>query len=118
MILQHRWEELYDEVKAMKAACGPKIHMKSILAIGELGNMANVYKASLVCMMAGSDFIKTSTGKESINAILPVGLVMCRLVNQTLLQYFLFLSINFQSDPRILRANGICGRVQAGWRDS
>ena len=102
MILQHRWEELYDEVKAMKAACGPKIHMKSILAIGELGNMANVYKASLVCMMAGSDFIKTSTGKESINAILPVGLVMCRLVNQTLLQYFLFLSINFQSDPRIL----------------
>lgn len=52
--------------------------MKSILAIGELGSMANVYKASLVCMMAGSDFIKTSTGKEAVNAILPVGVVMCR----------------------------------------
>ena len=62
----------------MKEACGPQIHMKSILAIGELGSMANVYKASLVCMMAGSDFIKTSTGKESVNATLPVGLVMCR----------------------------------------
>merc|ERR1719411_2506040 len=54
--------------------------MKSILAIGELGSMTNVYKASLVCMMAGSDFIKTSTGKEGVNAILPVGLVMVRCV--------------------------------------
>lgn len=61
----------------MKAVCGD-IHMKSILAIGELGSMSNVYKASLVCMMAGSDFIKTSTGKEAVNATLPVGLVMCR----------------------------------------
>ena len=69
---------MYEEVKAMKKACGPKVHMKSILAVGELGTMANVYKASLVCMMAGSDFIKTSTGKESVNATLPVGLVMCR----------------------------------------
>ena len=67
----------------MKAACGPDVHMKSILAIGELGNMANVYKASLVCMMAGSDFIKTSTGKEAANAILPVGLVMCRYYHFT-----------------------------------
>ena len=82
---KHRWQELYDEVKAMKAACGAEIHMKSILAIGELGNMANVYKASLVCMMAGSDFIKTSTGKESVNAILPVGLVMCRFVPRPLI---------------------------------
>jgi len=85
LALQHRWQELYDEVKAMKAACGAEIHMKSILAIGELGNMANVYKASLVCMMAGSDFIKTSTGKESVNAILPVGLVMCRFVPRPLI---------------------------------
>ena len=61
----------------MKAACG-SAHMKSILAIGELGSMMNVYKASLVCMMAGSDFIKTSTGKEGVNATLAVGLVMCR----------------------------------------
>ncbi len=68
------------QVKQMKAACGPEVHMKSILAVGELGSMANVYKASLVCMMAGSDFIKTSTGKEGVNATLPVGLVMCRAI--------------------------------------
>jgi len=80
LALQQKWTELYEEVKAMKAACGPDVHMKSILAIGELGSMSNVYKASLVCMMAGSDFIKTSTGKESVNAILPVGLVMCRAI--------------------------------------
>jgi len=79
LALEHRWSELYEEVKAMKAACGPA-HMKSILAIGELGSMNNVYKASLVCMMAGSDFIKTSTGKEGVNAILAVGLVMCRAI--------------------------------------
>ena len=65
----------------MKAACGTA-HMKSILAIGELGSMNNVYKASLVCMMAGSDFIKTSTGKEGVNATLPVGLVMCRAIRE------------------------------------
>jgi len=80
LALQQKWTELYEEVKAMKSACGPDVHMKSILAIGELGSMNNVYKASLVCMMAGSDFIKTSTGKESVNAILPVGLVMCRAI--------------------------------------
>jgi len=72
---------LFSEVVAMKAACGPA-HMKSILAIGELGSMNNVYKASLVCMMAGSDFIKTSTGKEGVNATLPVGLVMCRAIRE------------------------------------
>jgi len=81
LALQHKWEALYEEVKAMKAACGP-VHMKSILAIGELGTMENVYKASLVCMMAGSDFIKTSTGKEGVNAIMPVGLVMVRAIRE------------------------------------
>ena len=60
----------------MKEACGPRVHLKAILAIGEIGSMTNVYKASLVCMMAGSDFIKTSTGKEGVNATLPVGLVI------------------------------------------
>ena len=64
----------------MKEACGPNVHMKAILAIGELGSMTNVYKASLVCMMAGSDFIKTSTGKEGINATLPVGLVRIHIL--------------------------------------
>jgi len=81
LALQHKWGELYQEVVAMKAACGPA-HMKSILAIGELGTMENVYKASLVCMMAGSDFIKTSTGKEGVNAILAVGVVMCRAIRE------------------------------------
>ena len=77
MALNHQWKDLYEEVKEMKKACG-SAHMKSILAVGELGSMNNVYKASLVCMMAGSDFIKTSTGKEGVNATLSVGLVMCR----------------------------------------
>jgi len=81
LALENKWEELYREVVAMKAACGPA-HMKSILAIGELGSMNNVYKASLVCMMAGSDFIKTSTGKEGVNATLAVGLVMCRAIRE------------------------------------
>jgi len=81
LALENRWLELYSEVVAMKEACGPA-HMKSILAIGELGSMANVYKASLVCMMAGSDFIKTSTGKEGVNATLAVGLVMCRAIRE------------------------------------
>lgn len=81
LALENKWEELYSEVVAMKAACG-SAHMKSILAIGELGSMNNVYKASLVCMMAGSDFIKTSTGKEGVNATLSVGLVMCRAIRE------------------------------------
>jgi len=81
LALQNKWEELFNEVVAMKAACG-SAHMKSILAIGELGSMTNVYKASLVCMMAGSDFIKTSTGKEGVNATLAVGLVMCRAIRE------------------------------------
>ena len=68
--LQGDWQTVYDEVKLMKEACG-SAHMKAILAVGELGTMENVYKASVVCMQAGSDFIKTSTGKEGVNAILP-----------------------------------------------
>ena len=61
--LQGDWKSVYDEVKLFKEACGD-VHMKSILATGELATLRNVYQASLVCMMAGSDFIKTSTGKE------------------------------------------------------
>jgi len=80
-VLQGDWELLYSEVKAMKGACGP-VHMKTILAVGELGSLSNVYKASLVCMMAGSDFIKTSTGKEGVNATLEVGLVMVRAIRE------------------------------------
>jgi deoxyribose-phosphate aldolase len=80
-VLQGNWQALYDEVKAMREACGPA-HMKSILATGELGTLRNVAKASMVCMMAGSDFIKTSTGKEPVNATLPVTLVMLRMIRE------------------------------------
>ena len=65
----------------MRQACG-SAHMKAILAVGELGSLTNVYRASLIAMMAGADFIKTSTGKEGVNATLPVGLVMCRAIRE------------------------------------
>lgn len=78
-VLTGNWQALYDEVKAFKAACGDA-HMKTILATGDLATLRNVGRASLVAMMAGSDFIKTSTGKEGINATLPVGLVMVRAI--------------------------------------
>lgn len=74
-----RWQALYDEVAAFKQACGP-VHMKVILATGDLLTLRNVARASVVAMMAGADFIKTSTGKESTNATLPVGLVMARAI--------------------------------------
>ena len=78
-VLTEDWRSLYDEVRAMREACGDA-HIKTILATGELGTLRNVARASLVCMMAGADFIKTSTGKESVNATLPVGLVMARAI--------------------------------------
>ena len=73
------WQALYDELRLFRAACGPA-HMKAILATGELGSLRNVGRASVVAMMAGSDFIKTSTGKESVNATLPVTQVMLRAI--------------------------------------
>ena len=78
-VLTENWRALYDEVRAMREACGDA-HIKTILATGELGTLRNVGRASLVCMMAGADFIKTSTGKETVNATLPVGLVMARAI--------------------------------------
>ncbi len=78
-VLRGDWESLYHEVRAFRQACADA-HMKTILATGELGTLRNVARASLVCMMAGADFIKTSTGKESVNANLPVGLVMARMI--------------------------------------
>jgi deoxyribose-phosphate aldolase len=78
-VLTENWKALYDEVRAMREACGDA-HIKTILATGELATLRNVARASLVCMMAGADFIKTSTGKESVNATLPVGLVMARTI--------------------------------------
>ena len=78
-VLTGDWQALYDEMRSFRAACGPA-HVKAILATGELGSLRNVARASMVCMMAGADFIKTSTGKESVNATLPVSLVMIRAI--------------------------------------
>jgi deoxyribose-phosphate aldolase len=78
-VLNRDWAALYDEVRAMREACG-EAHLKTILATGDLKTLRNVEAASLVCMMAGADFIKTSTGKEDVNATLPVSLVMVRAI--------------------------------------
>ena len=78
-VLSQDWQALYDEMKAFREACGDA-HVKAILATGELGTLRNVARASLICMMAGADFIKTSTGKESVNATLPVSLTMIRQI--------------------------------------
>lgn len=81
LVLESKWEELYDEIKQCRAACG-EAHMKTILATGEIPTYTKVAKASWVAMMAGSDFIKTSTGKESVNATLAVSLVMIRCIRE------------------------------------
>ncbi len=78
-VLTGNWQALYDEMRTFREACGDA-HVKAILATGELGSLRNVARASWVCMMAGADFIKTSTGKESVNATLPVSLVMMRAI--------------------------------------
>ena len=78
-VLTGNWHALYDEIRRFRDACGDA-HMKTILATGELATMTNVARASMVAMQAGSDFIKTSTGKEPENATLPVGLVMVRMI--------------------------------------
>lgn len=76
-VLTGNWQALYDEIAQMREACGDA-HLKAILATGDLQTLSNVYKASMVAMQAGSDFIKTSTGKEGVNATLPVSLTMIR----------------------------------------
>ena len=78
-VFSGNWKALYQEIKSFREACGDS-HLKTILGTGELGSLRNVAKASLVCMMAGADFIKTSTGKELQNATLPVSLVMLRMI--------------------------------------
>ena len=78
-VFSGNWDALYQEIKSFREACGPA-HLKTILGTGELGSLRNVAKASLVCMMAGADFIKTSTGKEPVNATLPVSLTMLRMI--------------------------------------
>ena len=79
LVLGGHWQELYDEIAAFREACG-EAHLKVILGTGDLSTLRNVTLASMVAMMAGADFIKTSTGKESVNATLPVGLAMARCI--------------------------------------
>ncbi|HLF75481.1 MAG TPA: deoxyribose-phosphate aldolase [Anaerolineales bacterium] len=83
-VLTGDWHTLYDEIRQFREACGDAAHMKTILATGDLGTLKQVYQASLVAMMAGSDFIKTSTGKETVNATLEVSLVMVRAIREYL----------------------------------
>ncbi|MFP3569142.1 deoxyribose-phosphate aldolase [Paraburkholderia sp. SIMBA_030] len=80
-VLTGNWQALYDEVREFRAACGPA-HLKTILATGDIRTLSNVARASMVCMMAGADFIKTSTGKEGVNATLDVSLVMVRMIRE------------------------------------
>jgi deoxyribose-phosphate aldolase len=80
-VLTGDWNSLYDEVRTFRDACGDA-HLKAILATGELATLTNVARASRVAMMAGADFIKTSTGKESVNATLPFGVVMARQIRE------------------------------------
>lgn len=79
LALTHQWKELYEEIREMREACD-EAKMKTILATGELFDLKDVYRASMIAAMAGSDFIKTSTGKETVNATLAVGIVMCRAI--------------------------------------
>jgi deoxyribose-phosphate aldolase len=81
LVFGGHWQRLYDEIAAFKEACGAA-HCKVILGTGDLATLRNVARASWVAMMAGADFIKTSTGKESVNATLPVGLVMARAIRE------------------------------------
>jgi deoxyribose-phosphate aldolase len=78
-VLTGNWQAVYDEVRAFREACG-EAHLKTIIGAGDLGTLTNVAKASMACMMAGADFIKTSTGKEAVNATLPFALVMVRTI--------------------------------------
>ena len=80
-VLTGNWQALYDEVKAFRDACGDA-HLKAILATGELATLTNVARASMVAMQAGADFIKTSTGKEGVNATMPFALVMSRMIRE------------------------------------
>jgi len=81
-VLTGDWQALYDEISQFRKTCGDSAHMKTILATGDLGTLTQIYQASLVAMMAGSDFIKTSTGKEDVNATLEFGLVMTRAIRE------------------------------------
>ena len=77
--LSGRYRQVYEEVRAVRAACG-SAHLKVILETGELATLDNVSRAAWLAMLAGADFIKTSTGKVSPAATPPVALVMLSAV--------------------------------------
>lgn len=79
LVLGGHWQQLYEEIASFREACG-EAHLKVILGTGDLSTLRNVTLAAMVAMMAGADFVKTSTGKESVNATLPVGLAMVRAI--------------------------------------
>lgn len=120
LALTHQWYELYQEIKAMKEACGDA-RMKTILATGELFDLKDVYRASMIAQMAGSDFIKTSTGKETVNATLAFGIVMCRAIRDyhqlTGFKVNGQYSFRFKKTRRLNPALCIPGRIQASRRD-
>lgn len=82
LVLTGQWQRLHAELLRMRQACGQSARLKAILAVGECGTLENVHRAAMVAMMAGADFVKTSTGKETVNATLPVGLVMVRAIEE------------------------------------
>jgi len=85
LVLSHEWVKLYDELTAIRSACNEKkstICLKVIISSGELFNLKDVYRASMIALFAGANFIKTSTGKDAVNATLPVGIVMCRAIKE------------------------------------
>jgi len=81
LVLTENWEALYHEVLACKDACG-KATLKVILATGDLPDCTAIARASWVCMMAGADFIKTSTGFEKVNATLEGSYAMLRAIKE------------------------------------
>jgi deoxyribose-phosphate aldolase len=105
-VLTGNWQALYDEVRDFRAACGDA-HMKAILATGDIQTLSSVARASMVCMMAGADFIKTSTGKESVNATLDVSLVMVRMIREYLERTGV--RIGFKPAGGVSSAKGVLG---------
>ena len=124
LVLTHKWKELYTELQAMRKACGTEVRMKTILSVGELSNNDNIYCASIIAMYAGSDFIKTSTGQESVNATLPAGLVLCiaikdfyELKKQRVKFWLLFSDVQYYiENDTIVDNNLIPGWFQTCWR--
>lgn len=86
LVFNHEWIKLYDELSAIRSVCNEnsekRICLKVIISAGELCNLKEVYKASMVALFAGANFIKTSTGKDTVNATLPTGIVMCRAIKE------------------------------------